>query len=256
MFKTVKTWAAILTLAVMVAGCSDDDENPVPQPDPEPQPKPVPELKANFESPLKVDPAGGELKLPFTILNGAEDGKLSATCDQDWLWVSGMLVGLKESTVETSVLPNELADDRKCNMMVKYTYDGSKELTFPVEVVQNTLFRIEILEERHDGVKVRVSPLDEEMFYVAAAVSQETFDNYESPEKYIEDELKYLRAMCDVFGDTMLSILDEVGGRGVKEIEVSTIPSQTACYFYVFGATYEDDPKVLTPLIKKGFTTK
>ncbi len=215
-----------------------------------------PEITAGFEMPVMVEAEGGDVELKFTIKNEVAVGELSATADVDWLTIKPHATD--PQILVASVVPNGTQNDRQAKLTVVYKYEAG-QVKLPVELVQKKTephFTIEILETTADGVRARVTPRDPEMFYVASAVEKNTIDGYESEERYLEDELKYLRQMADIFGETMLQVLDSVGARGTQEIEITTIPSQMECYFFVYGVTYEDNPKVLTPLYKEAFTTK
>ncbi len=215
-----------------------------------------PEVKPEFEMPVMVEAGGGDVELKFMVRNDAGKGRLSAASGVDWL--SFKSHETDDRILVASVLPNETDAERRVEVTVSYKHEGG-QIDIPVEIIQKKqmpFFMIEILETTSDGVRARVTPRDPEMFYVASAVEKCMIDGYESEERFLEDEIKYLHSMSDMFGQSMLEILDSIGARGTQEISITTIPSQMECYFFVYGATYEENPKVLTPLFKEVFTTK
>ena len=275
--KSIKQIALLFTILMMTFACTkpengnqdgnqdqNQDQNPDEGKDPDegknpdegdgPEEVKLPEMTALFESPVSIDSEKQELTLEFRIDNPVEGAKMKAKAQCDW-----MRLEVKGSSVIES---QRLLDSRNTEIDVTYQYGKESteilETTIPfsqavMEGIQDVSFQIEFLESAPHSISAAVTPSDNEIFYVCMAADKAGYDSFGSDEAWVNAEIGFFKMSADASGLTVLDILDSVGGKGYQEITIQVPSGCYPAYYYVYGLTYEENPKLITKVYKEMF---
>lgn len=118
---------------------------------------------------------------------------------------------------------------------------------------QDEALKLEILETGYTSVKFRVTPLNEEMTYMAMIVPKEMFDGFESDIAYIQDDLAWFETQAIREEITLEEFLERELNQGVLEATQEGLDPDMEYYLYAYGLTSEG--LVLTDLHRLLFST-
>ena len=125
MRKTLFYALAILP-ALMVAGCDQtEDETPAEKPS----------IELGVTGNISVSRDGGEISIPYTISNPSDEGKISASVNEDVTWVNGFNYDT-ENTVVCHADENTQTQNRNAIVTLTYTYGSGESVTAQVNVIQ------------------------------------------------------------------------------------------------------------------------
>lgn len=114
-------------------------------------------------------------------------------------------------------------------------------------------FNIEILSTTETSVSFRITPKDADMRYVAMMTTKSDFDEFNSDEAYIEDDIYYFESIINEQGKTAEEYYEEILKKGTTEDTQKNLSPETEYYLYAYGMTLQGE--VTTKMYKMAFTT-
>lgn len=122
------------------------------------------------------------------------------------------------------------------------------------EPIPEELFKMEITEVTKSSVSFRITPTDNEKPYVAMIIDKAYFEEFDSEDAYIDDDLSWFEEVAQNEGLTLAEFLAERLNVGVLEASEKELVPNTPYLLYAYHLTYEGE--VISDMEYVEFTTK
>lgn len=206
------------------------------------------------QGPFTAGAEGGEIVLEYEIENHVPGQEITASSDSKWAShfeypEYGRILVFPEA--------NFYAEERKA--VLTLSYPKADDIT--VEIVQKASestedpFFINVTGVSEVEATVSWFPADKEMTYVNGLTFKSALDAYDGDyEKYIEDDVEYLKGRAEAAGISLSDYLKQVLQTGDKGVKWSALEPATEYCAYAYGLS--SDGTVTSRMVVARFTTK
>lgn len=249
MRRFMKRWMvlSILTVGCLLnfAACSDDDGE-----------------KETAKAEFKLDSGTVNLStaeavssaITYTLRNAGANSSFNVTSDQTWVKNFKTNVANK---ISFDVEANEESMAREAKVTVVYSDDANGDIKTSFVVKQVALdlaFTITPGEIGSSWIQLGMTPKDEDMKYMLAAVPVDDMDGYASDEAYFDYEMSNIQKYADEIGIDVKTLLSLFLSQGTLEDgTITLLEPETDYYLCCYGVT--DDGELATTIVKKKVTT-
>lgn len=235
----------VLGCLMGTAACGDDDEKTVEVP--------KAEFELNAES-VSMAADGGSSSIAYTLKDAGANSAISATSDQQWV------SNFKTATagkITFDVAANPEAKEREAKITVVYSDDTNEDIKTSFTVKQSAAdldFVLMIGEVGSSWIKLSLTPKDNSMRYMLAALPVDDLDGYTSDEAFVDSEMSMLQDLADYVGITLEQVINILFSTGpITDGSITLLAPDTEYYVYCYGIN--SDNELATSLVKQKVTT-
>lgn len=233
--------ALMLPAVLFTSSCNKDNITP------EPAPSDGSEI-AFSQDVLEIPAEGGPVSASFKIVNPVEGIVPSATCEADWIHIAE--VNGKAMRVSLIVGKNTESTKREADLVLTY----GDEISDTLRLVQSMIsFTINVTDSTTSSFAYEVIPKDTAMTYFSQVVEKEYFDQFGSPEEFINADVELIRTLAAEQGLTFEECLKNVLKKGNYSKNLTYQSFQKQYVIYAFGMDYSGN--ILTGLDSRAAST-
>lgn len=221
------------------------------------------------ESEMQIPYQGGNDTIFYELKNAVGDGVIDIIPKDGWI---GSFDTSVDGQIAFTVEENPDDEERTCTLRVSYLYGGNNSVFFEVTVTQAAV----VLPSGDDAFEITVDensvtfatadchvvPADQEMSFISMVVKKsivEDFVESGDDEAWFEDDMLIFAQTASMYG---VALRDYVEGyklqHGTLDYRAAGLTPSTEYWCYAYGMEFNenDDPVMLTSIVKKEFTTK
>lgn len=228
--------ALMLPAVMFTSSCNKDNITPEPLPTDEPE-------IAFSQDMLEIPAEGGSVSASFKIVNPVEGIVPSATCEADWINIAD----LDEEAMKVNLIVGKNTEPTKREADLVLTYGDGISDTLRLAQSQSVIsFTINVTDSTTSSFAYEVIPKDTAMTYFSQVVEKEYFNQFGSPEEFINADVELIRTLAAEQGLTFEECLKSVLKKGNYSRNLKYQLSQKQYVIYAFGMDYSGN--ILTGL--------